>query len=84
MALESLKGAPADGTVLTGELVNREVIPTPGETGRAERFRIQLKLGNRDLFGADFRWELVIVPGVAHSGRRMSAAAADHPYGAVQ
>lgn len=34
--------------------------------------------------GANFRWELVVVPGVAHSGRLMSAAAADHLYGAAK
>lgn len=37
----------------------------------------------RDI-GVDFRWDLVIVPGVAHSGRLMSAAAAEHLYGAVK
>jgi phosphate transport system permease protein len=46
----------SDGTVALGEQVNRERIPTPGVVDAPERFRLQLKLGNRDLFGADFRW----------------------------
>ena len=45
-----------DGVVLLGEQVTREVIPTPGVVDAPEQFRLQLKLGNRDLFGADFRW----------------------------
>lgn len=34
--------------------------------------------------GVDFRWELAIVPGVAHSGRRMAEAAADRLYGVAK
>lgn len=46
-----------DGEVLLGELVGREVVPAPDEeTGGAVRHRLQLKLGNRDLTGTDFRW----------------------------
>ncbi len=46
-----------DGEVLLGELVEREVVPAPGEeTGGAVRHRLQLKLGNRDVTGTDFRW----------------------------
>ena len=45
-----------DGTVLMGEVVGREAIPAPGTPEHAQRSRIQLKLGNRDLTGADFRW----------------------------
>ena len=44
-----------DGSVLLGELVAREAIPTPGSAQRVA-FREQFKVGNRDLFGADFRW----------------------------
>jgi phosphate transport system permease protein len=44
-----------DGSVLLGELVAREAIPTPGSVQRVT-FREQFKVGNRDLFGADFRW----------------------------
>ena len=45
-----------DGTVLLGELVGREGIPNPGQPDHLEKFRIQLRLGNRDLSGSDFRW----------------------------
>jgi phosphate transport system permease protein len=45
-----------DGTVLLGELVGREGIPNPGQADHLEKFRIQLRLGNRDLTGSDFRW----------------------------
>ena len=47
----------ADGTVLMGEVTEREEIPTPGAApGGPTQFRIQLKIGNRDLYGADFVW----------------------------
>ncbi len=46
----------SDGTVLLGEVVGREPIPQPGTPDHLKHFRIQLKLGNRDLTGADFRW----------------------------
>jgi phosphate transport system permease protein len=45
-----------DGTVLMGEVVGREAIPQPGTPEHLKHFRIQLKLGNRDLTGTDFRW----------------------------
>jgi phosphate transport system permease protein len=44
------------GTVLLGELSAREIVPTPGSPELPPRYRVQLKLGNRDLFGADYRW----------------------------
>ncbi len=47
--------ALADGTSLLGELVAREAIPQHGAP-TAVVHRIQMKLGNRDLSGADFRW----------------------------
>jgi len=46
-----LQATLADGTVLTGEVVERERIP-----GQAGQSRIKLKVGNRDLYGADFVW----------------------------
>jgi phosphate transport system permease protein len=46
----------ADGSVLMGEVVGREAIPQPGTPEHLKHFRIQLKLGNRDLTGTDFRW----------------------------
>ena len=45
----------ADGTTLLGELVTREAIPHPGSP-TASAYRVQLKVGNRDLTSADFRW----------------------------
>jgi phosphate transport system permease protein len=45
-----------DGSVLLGEIVDREPIPRPGTPEHLTQHRLQLKLGNRDLTGADFRW----------------------------
>jgi len=41
----------SDGTVLTGQLADREPVP-----GRPNEYRIKLKVANRDLYGADFQW----------------------------
>jgi phosphate transport system permease protein len=40
-----------DGKTLTGQLVEREVIPE-----KAGQHRIKIKVANRDLYGADFQW----------------------------
>src|SRR5262245_33780767 len=40
-----------DGKVLTGPVVAREAIP-----GTAGHHRIKIRVGNRDLYGADFVW----------------------------
>ena len=40
-----------DGTKVTGVLVEREAIPD-----RPGQHRVKLKVANRDLYGADFRW----------------------------
>jgi len=45
-----------DGAVFLGEQVNREPIPNPGHPDHLEKHRIQLKVGNRDLLGFDFKW----------------------------
>jgi len=45
-----------DGTVLLGEVSAREVIPKPGSPDLQPRYRMQLKLGNRDITGSDYRW----------------------------
>jgi phosphate transport system permease protein len=45
-----------DNTVLLGEIVAREATPAPGTPEHLKAHRLQLKLGNRDLLGADFRW----------------------------
>ncbi|HSE84086.1 MAG TPA: phosphate ABC transporter permease PstA [Thermodesulfobacteriota bacterium] len=46
-----------DGNKLLGEVADREKIPQPGAPIETpERQRIQLKIGNRDIYGFDFRW----------------------------
>jgi phosphate transport system permease protein len=45
-----------DGSVFLGEVVDREAIPNPDQPDKPTRNRIQLKIGNRDLYGADFKW----------------------------
>ncbi|PTL36328.1 phosphate ABC transporter, permease protein PstA [Candidatus Methylomirabilis limnetica] len=47
----------SDGKELLGQVMQREVIPQPdAPPGTATRYRIQVKVGNRDLYGADFVW----------------------------
>lgn len=47
----------ADGTVVIGEIWEREPIPqAEGDPAGRSPHRIKVKQGNRDLFGADFRW----------------------------
>ena len=41
----------SDGTMVTGQLVDREPVP-----GKRNEHRIKLKVANRDLYGADFQW----------------------------
>jgi phosphate transport system permease protein len=46
-----------DGTVLMGQITEREAIPQPGAApGTPRLYRVQLKVGNRDVYGADFVW----------------------------
>jgi phosphate transport system permease protein len=45
-----------DGTLFLGERASREPIPNPGHADHLKRHRIQLRLGNRDLYGFDFKW----------------------------
>jgi phosphate transport system permease protein len=45
-----------DGGVFLGQVVDREAIPDPGTARHGKRQRLQLKLGNRDLLGFDFKW----------------------------
>ena len=40
-----------DSQPIMGKLVDRQ--PIPGTVGR---YRVQLKVGNRDVYGQDFRW----------------------------
>ncbi|MDE2484842.1 MAG: phosphate ABC transporter, permease protein PstA, partial [candidate division NC10 bacterium] len=47
----------SDGNELLGQVMQREPIPQPdAPPGTAPRYRIQVKVGNRDLYGADFVW----------------------------
>ncbi len=46
-----LRATLADGTALTGPIVQREAVP-----GKAGEHRVKIKVANRDLYGADFRW----------------------------
>ncbi|MBI2487654.1 MAG: phosphate ABC transporter permease PstA [Deltaproteobacteria bacterium] len=46
-----------DGSKLLGQVRGREEIPQPGSPiGTPERRRIQLQIGNRDVYGLDFKW----------------------------
>lgn len=46
-----------DGSRVLGERTGREIIPNSVTPDRPEgRSRIRLKVGNRDLYGLDFRW----------------------------
>lgn len=45
-----------DGAIVLGEIAAREAIPRPGAPPGEREHRVQVKVGNRDLFGADFRW----------------------------
>lgn len=45
-----------DGAVFLGEQVNREPIPNPGQPDHLQKQRIQLRVGNRDMLGFDFKW----------------------------
>jgi phosphate transport system permease protein len=46
-----LRATLTDGTAMTGQLAERE--PVPGQAGA---YRIKMKVGNRDIYGADFQW----------------------------
>jgi phosphate transport system permease protein len=53
-AIEQLK--LKDGSLLAGELIQRQAIPDPDRPDRVVKHRVQLKVGNRDLYGIDFKW----------------------------
>jgi phosphate transport system permease protein len=45
------------GRIVVGEVTAREPIPTPGApAGTPVRYRIQVKRGDRDVYGSDFLW----------------------------
>lgn len=46
-----------DGRTIVGQFTEREIIPQPdAPVGTPERGRIQIRQGNRDLYGMDFVW----------------------------
>jgi phosphate transport system permease protein len=45
-----------DGSVFLGEVAGREAIPNPGQPDHLQKHRILLRVGNRDLYGFDFKW----------------------------
>jgi phosphate transport system permease protein len=51
-----VKATLADGTVVLGEQTSREAIPDPGTPNHLKKHRVQIKVGNREITGADFRW----------------------------
>jgi phosphate transport system permease protein len=46
----------SDGTHVLGQWAGREVIPPSSAADSTPRTRIRLKIGNRDLYGLDFKW----------------------------
>jgi phosphate transport system permease protein len=46
----------ADGTAVQGSIVQREVIPHATLSDGGAAMRVQVKQGNRDLYGSDFLW----------------------------
>src|SRR5690606_17379060 len=46
----------ADGGLVAGQVSGGERTPAAGGTGGGARGRMQLKVGNRDVYGLDFRW----------------------------
>jgi phosphate transport system permease protein len=45
-----------DGSVFAGQVAAREAVPKPGSPDHERLHRIQMKVGNRDLLGFDFKW----------------------------
>lgn len=45
-----------DGSKILGNITVKEKIPTPGVEGGTDKFRWQLKQGNREIYGMDFVW----------------------------
>jgi phosphate transport system permease protein len=45
-----------DGTVVAGEIVRRQAIPNPGQPDHLQKHRLQVRVGNRDVYGFDFIW----------------------------
>ena len=47
----------ADGSHVMGQMAGREVIPEAAQSKNSQRkARVRIKIGNRDLYGLDFKW----------------------------
>jgi len=53
---EIVKVTLKDGSTAMGMIRTRESIPNPDQPDAPLKHRIQLQVGNRDLYGQDFRW----------------------------
>ncbi|HKS16244.1 MAG TPA: phosphate ABC transporter permease PstA [Planctomycetota bacterium] len=53
---EIVKVSLQDGSAAMGMVRMRESIPNPDDPKAPVKHRIQLQVGNRDLYGQDFRW----------------------------
>jgi phosphate transport system permease protein len=54
---EVVRFTSAQGQEIIGEVSDREIIPQPdAPAGTPDRNRLQIKRGNRDLYGSDFLW----------------------------
>jgi phosphate transport system permease protein len=63
----------ADGTAVLGQVMEREAIPKKaGAEREASTYRLQVKRGNRDLYGSDFVW----IDEIAVTGREVPHEAA--------
>ncbi|KJU85229.1 phosphate ABC transporter permease, partial [Candidatus Magnetobacterium bavaricum] len=45
-----------DGSRYMGQEAGTESIPQPEARNSAKKYRIRLKIGNRDIYGLDFKW----------------------------
>jgi phosphate transport system permease protein len=45
-----------DGRTILGEVTGREAIPDPDNPEAPPKYRVQVKQGNRDIYGVDFLW----------------------------
>src|SRR5207248_5693120 len=47
----------ADGSHMMGQMAGREVIPESAQSKNSQgKARVRIKIGNRDLYGLDFKW----------------------------
>ena len=53
---ETVRFVLEDGRTVMGEVTGREAIPDPENPEVPPQYRIQVKQGNRDIYGIDFLW----------------------------